>query len=449
MRYDGVPGQLPYGPGVVPTDDGTLILGEPEGASTWFPANDHPVDKAPFTVAVTVPRGLEAIGNGALESVSHQGDSTTWTWDAREPMAPYLATASIGEFDVSSYRDGGLRYWDAVDPDLFDQPAPAPRTGSQYAWSQQAYEGASYKRLSRTIAVPAGGADLTFWVDRQTEEGWDFFFVEARPTGTEDWTTLPDANGHTTQDTGFSCPFWLGLHPFLAAYQTDVGDGTCEPSGSTGDWWAATGTSDGYEQWRVDVSAYAGSTVEVSLTYASDDVVQDIGVFVDDVTVSTGEGSTSFEADSDPLDGWQVTGPPEASQPNENDWIATAQVELQPIGERVAASLARQPEIIAFLESQFGRYPFSTAGGVVDDLDVGFALENQTRPSTRRASGAAARTTTSSSTRSPTSGTATTSPSRGGSTSGSTRASRRTPSGCGASTTDASRRRRSSTSSSR
>ena len=380
VRYDGVPVQLPYGPGVVPTDDGTLILGEPEGASTWFPANDHPVDKAPFTVAVTVPRGLEAIGNGALESVSHQGDSTTWTWDAREPMAPYLATASIGEFDVSNYRDGGLRYWDAVDPDLFDQPAPAPRTGSQYAWSQQAYEGASYKRLSRTIAVPAASSDLTFWVDRQTEEGWDFFFVEARPTSTEDWTTLRDANGHTTQDTGFSCPFWLGLHPFLAAYQTDVGDGTCEPSGSTGDWWAATGTSDGYEQWRVDLSGYAGSTVEVSLTYASDDVVQDTGVFVDDVTVSTGEGSTSFESDSDPLDGWQVTGPPEGSQQNENDWIATPQVELQPIGERVAASLARQPEIIAFLESQFGRYPFSTAGGVVDDLDVGFALENQTRP---------------------------------------------------------------------
>ena len=30
-------------------------------------------------------------------------------------------------------------------------------------------------------------------------------FVEARPVGTEQWTTLPDANGHTSQATGDSC----------------------------------------------------------------------------------------------------------------------------------------------------------------------------------------------------------------------------------------------------
>jgi hypothetical protein len=43
-------------------------------------------------------------------------------------------------------------------------------------------------------------------------------------------------------------------------------------------------------------------------------------VFVDDVVVSTGEGTTSFEAD---LGGWAATGPPAGSAPNANNFIRT------------------------------------------------------------------------------------------------------------------------------
>jgi aminopeptidase N len=43
--------------------------------------------------------------------------------------------------------------------------------------------------------------------------------------------------------------------------------------------------------------------------------------------------------------------------------------------------LARQSEILDFLATQFAHpYPFEVGGGIVDDLFVGFALENQTRP---------------------------------------------------------------------
>ena len=171
-------------------------------------------------------------------------------------MASYLTTATIGEFDVSAYRRDGIRYWDAIDPDLLTPPAP--RTGEQFAISQKGEP--AFKRLARTISVPAGGAQLSFWVTRDTEANWDFLFVEAHPVGSDDWTTLPDLNGHTSDDTGLVCPYWLGLHPFLAHYQTDNGDGTCSPTGTTGEWWAASGSSDGYEQWAVDLSAYAGST---------------------------------------------------------------------------------------------------------------------------------------------------------------------------------------------
>jgi aminopeptidase N len=44
------------------------------------------------------------------------------------------------------------------------------------------------------------------------------------------------------------------------------------------------------------------------------------------------------------------------------------------------ASLALQPDMIAFLEGAFVPYPFNSYGSIVDDDTVGYALETQTRP---------------------------------------------------------------------
>ena len=225
-------------------------------------------------------------------------------------MASYLTTASMGEFELDAYQANGIRFWDAVDPDLY---VPVqPRTGSQYAISQKSEP--SYKRLQRTIPVPSGGATMTFWVNRNTEGNWDYLFVEAHTAGMDNWTTLPDANGHTSQDTGFVCPFWVfELHPFLDHYQTPNDEGGCDPTGTTGAWHAVSGLSDGWEQWSVNLGAFAGSTAEVSISYASDDLFQLPGVFVDDIVVSTGAGTTSFENDGDTMDGWTVPGAPAGS----------------------------------------------------------------------------------------------------------------------------------------
>ena len=53
-----------------------------------------------------------------------------------------------------------------------------------------------------------------------------------------------------------------------------------------------------------------------------------------------------------------------------------------PSGERVAAQrmLRRTAGMTDWLEDWLGPYPFATTGGVVTSLPVGFALENQTRP---------------------------------------------------------------------
>jgi hypothetical protein len=384
VRYEGVPVLLDSSlgaSGVFQTDDGMIIAGEPDGAASWFPVNDHPLDKASYTFNVTVPKGLEVVSNGFLQHrKSHQG-LTTFTWQEKDPMNSYLATLGIGKFEITRYKQDGLRFYDAIDPALFE-PVAAPTTGTHFMLSNAA--DSSYKRLMRTITVPAGGATLSFVVTRDTEQPWDFMFVEAHTVGVDDWTTLPDVNGHTSSDVGNSCPFesWELIHPFLVHYQTDHLDGTCSPTGTTGVWWAATGASNGPEQWTVDLAAYAGKQVELSISYASDDVVQTHGLFVDDITTSTGEGNTSFEDDGDTLDGWTVPGAPAGSPGNTNDWtVGTAADVPLNFGFVARNSFAREPEIIKFLSDNFGTYPFRDVGGIVDHLaGVGFALENQTRP---------------------------------------------------------------------
>ena len=194
----------------------------------------------------------------------------------------------------------------------------APRTGTQYVYSRIA--DVSYKRLTREIAVPAtGSAELTFWTSYDTESHWDHLFVEARTAGGDDWTTLPDANGNTETTPGDSCASgWRDLHPHLDHYQTWDGASTCTATGTTGAWHAASGNSGGWEQWRIDLSEWRGQTVEVSIAYATDWSVQNLGVFIDDVVLPDGT-STSFETD---LGGWTV-GQPADSGANANNWIRT------------------------------------------------------------------------------------------------------------------------------
>lgn len=386
IAYDGIPEPI-FEPalgdsGWFATDDGVLVAGEPHGASGWYPANDHPIDKATFTFHVRVPQGTEAIANGALLGTSTSGGWTTWTWDAVEPMSTYLAMIQVGQFEIDTYRRGGIHYWDAFDPDLLTFTV-ASRTGTY-----SAYSGAGdslYARLATTVSVPAGGATLSLWINRSTEDWWDFVAVEAHHPGLDDWTTLPDLNGHTSQDGGGLCRY-SGAHPFLAHYMTQLpppdefSDFGCDPVGTTGTWNAATGTSDGYESWMVDLGAYAGGDVEVSIAYITDEFVQLPGVSVDDIEVSTGQGSTGFESGS--LAPWTIPGAPEGSPGNSTDWSVTGAEALPTqLGEGIHASFDRQPEFLRAMASWFGSYPFATSGGVVDDNpDIGFALETQTRP---------------------------------------------------------------------
>jgi hypothetical protein len=200
----------------------------------------------------------------------------------------------------------------------YDRPGGPfePHSGSYYVYSQIADR--SFKRLGGTFTLPGDSPSLKFWVSYDVEADWDFVFVEVSQAGSGVWTTLPDVNGLTTTTTGESCAAgWVDeIHPFLANYM----DADCNPTGSTGSWNAFTGNSGGWQQVEVDLSAYAGQTVELNISYASDWGTQGLGVFVDDIELS-GYPLEDFEGD---LGQWAVSAGPGNTPFNNWDRITGA-----------------------------------------------------------------------------------------------------------------------------
>ncbi|ASW53618.1 M1 family metallopeptidase [Plantactinospora sp. KBS50] len=132
IRYSGIPRPV-HSPqlgdnGFLSTADGAIALGEPESASTWFPVNDHPQDKATYDIEVTVPADLVALSNGVPGGTVAAGAGwTTWRWSERSPMASYLCTLVIGRYRIERSEHGGKPMVLAV-PSNLPSNGPAARS---------------------------------------------------------------------------------------------------------------------------------------------------------------------------------------------------------------------------------------------------------------------------------------------------------------------------------
>ena len=125
VAYSGVPQPItdPDGSqeGWFATDDGAFVVGEPIGSQGWFPNNNTPRDKATFEMRTTVPDGVTVVGNGSLVGTTTAGGQTTWRWREQNPMSTYLATSTLGPFDVRrGTAPGGVDVFDAVDSAFTD-----------------------------------------------------------------------------------------------------------------------------------------------------------------------------------------------------------------------------------------------------------------------------------------------------------------------------------------
>jgi aminopeptidase N len=87
--------------------DGVIVASQPSGASTWFPCNDVPSDKATYVIRVTTEAPYTVVCNGRLVSRAVRSGRATWLFEQEEPTATYLATVQIGRYQtVESVWDG-------------------------------------------------------------------------------------------------------------------------------------------------------------------------------------------------------------------------------------------------------------------------------------------------------------------------------------------------------
>lgn len=122
-------------------EGGAYVASEPSGAATWYPVNDHPLDKATYSFRITVPGRYAAVANGLLVESIREAEGTTYVWEASDPTASYLVTVNVGEFVLQQQRGpGGLPIRNYFPPDLAGEAAyDFGRTGEMIALYNEAF----------------------------------------------------------------------------------------------------------------------------------------------------------------------------------------------------------------------------------------------------------------------------------------------------------------------
>ncbi|WP_067703702.1 M1 family metallopeptidase [Nocardia jejuensis] len=103
---------------VLSPSGGAFVAGEPHSATSWYPLNDTPLDKATFTLHATVPQEWEVMSNGSKVRDVVQGPDRTVDFEMRQPVIGYLTTVAVDRFEfLEQRRANGTPLLSAFAPD--------------------------------------------------------------------------------------------------------------------------------------------------------------------------------------------------------------------------------------------------------------------------------------------------------------------------------------------
>jgi aminopeptidase N len=173
--------------GWVRTADGLAMANQADAAHLVFPCNDHPSDKAMFTVRVTAPEGYTAVANGLSVGVEKAGRSTTWTYRTQHPMATELAQVSIGRSTVVRHEGPhGLPLRDVVPTKDRELLEPwLKKTPEQITWMENRVGPYPFETYGLLMADVSTGFELEtqtlslFERDLFTEPAYPKWYIES------------------------------------------------------------------------------------------------------------------------------------------------------------------------------------------------------------------------------------------------------------------------------
>lgn len=263
-----------YPLGWQPQEGGSFVISEPTGAMNWFPNNNHPSDKATYTMRFTLSQPYGIVANGVLTDFQQNGYQTVYEWQMEQPMASYLAVAQVNDYEVAvDVTDSGVpirnyfpkntseavRKTFAVTPDMinFMEDTIGPYPFNQYGvvllteptrWTLESQSVSTYgsNGPSREEAVMhelalqwfGNSVSIATWQDNWLNEGFATYFenlwmdytgaitIEASMadlydsiTATNMGSPIPD----TAADLFSPAVYWRGAYT-LHALRESVGD---------------------------------------------------------------------------------------------------------------------------------------------------------------------------------------------------------------------------------
>ncbi|MET3424576.1 aminopeptidase N [Actinoplanes tereljensis] len=111
--------------GFVKTPDGTIVAAQPDEAHGLFPNNDHPRDKATYTIRITNPVGWTGTANGVQVSTRQKNGKVVSVYRENHPMASELIQVAVGDFVTFSRGTvDGVPVRDVVPRRLADELLP-------------------------------------------------------------------------------------------------------------------------------------------------------------------------------------------------------------------------------------------------------------------------------------------------------------------------------------
>ncbi|QQS37711.1 MAG: M1 family metallopeptidase [Ignavibacteriales bacterium] len=97
-------------------------LNEPDYASTWFPCNDYPSDKALLDIKITNNSDKTSISNGKLMGIKQKGNRKSYHWATAYPISTYLISIYSAEYETFSQKYISLDLKDTMSIDYFVFP---------------------------------------------------------------------------------------------------------------------------------------------------------------------------------------------------------------------------------------------------------------------------------------------------------------------------------------
>ena len=226
-----------------------------------------------------------------------------WGWldplvvtDTSKTYEAYLGQASY--FDTNTAPEQAYRGVKIVLP-KGQIELPSPVWGGDYYWwgGKTDLANASMTTADPIDLTAATAATLTFDLAYDIEDEWDFLWVQV----SEDGVTWPYSNTLTNANT--QCvhdPSWIG-------YMYGFPDDLC--AAGIGGFYGYNANFPDPETQVFDLSAFAGKSIYLRLWYMTDWATTYSGAFVDNVMVTTEDG-TAFEDDAESGDAkWNYVAP--------------------------------------------------------------------------------------------------------------------------------------------